>query len=62
MKNLVIQESQSMKNLVIQVSKSMSEEIINHIKKYKGMLEYPPRFYYTGITQKGKGFSYNKIK
>jgi hypothetical protein len=26
------------------------------------MLEYPPRFYYTGITQKGKGFNYNKIK
>jgi hypothetical protein len=51
-----------MNNLVTQESKSMSKDIIDHIKKCKGMLEYPPRFYYTGITQKGKGFNYNKIK
>jgi hypothetical protein len=51
-----------MNNLVTQESKSMSKDIIDNIQKFKGMLDYPPRFYYTGITQKGKGFSYNKIK
>ena len=51
-----------MKNVATQESKSISKDIKDHIKKCKGMLEYPPRFYYTGITQKGKGFNYNKIK
>jgi hypothetical protein len=51
-----------MKNLATQESKSMSKDIIDQIKKYIGKLEYPPRFYYTGITQQRKGFNYNEIK
>ena len=33
----------------------MSRDIMDHIKKYKGMLEYP-RFYYTGVTHVQKDF------
>ena len=46
-----------MSNLFIQESKSMRRDIIDHIKKYKGMLEYP-RFYYTGVTHVQKDFIY----